>query len=208
MSYDYFRDAFVVAAGRSYSPGQQVMVSYGQQSNDSLMQYYGFSERGNPADVYVMADALRWVSSLSAPPEGRVAALEAAGGGLGAALRDVAVTRVGFAPRTLQALRFLLADAAAAAGGPGAFEQPGDAALERRVGLALVHACQQELASLGTTLEEDLAAQSSAKGGGGGGGGAGGAVDPAALAFRIEKKRVLTDCLKALTGEGEGGGSS
>lgn len=76
------------------------------------------------------------------------------------------------------------------------------------MGLALVHACQQELGAMGSTLEEDLALAAGGGGGGGGGsgkggkkGGGGGGVDGAALAFRIEKKRVLGECLRALTGE-------
>lgn len=35
----------------SYMP--QVFISYGAQSNGSLLQYYAFTERGNPKDVYV-----------------------------------------------------------------------------------------------------------------------------------------------------------
>lgn len=34
--------------------GQQAFISYGQQSNDKLLQYYGFVEARNPADNYVM----------------------------------------------------------------------------------------------------------------------------------------------------------
>ena len=36
--------------------GTQVFISYGQQSNDSLLQYYGFVEPGNPHDTYVLPD--------------------------------------------------------------------------------------------------------------------------------------------------------
>ena len=36
--------------------GAQVFISYGQQSNDSLLQYYGFVEPGNPHDTYVVPD--------------------------------------------------------------------------------------------------------------------------------------------------------
>ena len=36
--------------------GTQVFISYGQQSNDSLLQYYGFVEPGNPHDTYVVPD--------------------------------------------------------------------------------------------------------------------------------------------------------
>ena len=36
--------------------GAQVFISYGQQSNDSLLQYYGFVESSNPYDIYVVPD--------------------------------------------------------------------------------------------------------------------------------------------------------
>lgn len=205
VSYDYFRDAFVVAAGRDYEPGQQVFVSYGTQSNDSLMQYYGFSEAGNHADSYVMSSLLKWLEQLARPSQARLGQLNSAG--LLGALQEVVVTRSGFSPRTLQALRFVLAPEGAP-GGPGAYESPGDAPLEEKVGLVLVHACQQELSTLGTSLEEDIKLQGGRpdRGGGGGSAGKGGGggrkqqADAAALAFRIEKKRVLTECLQALTG--------
>lgn len=43
VSYDYFYDGFSVTATRAYESGEQVFVNYGQ-SNDTLMQYYGFAE--------------------------------------------------------------------------------------------------------------------------------------------------------------------
>jgi hypothetical protein len=36
----------------SYLPGEQVFISYGKQSNDRFLQYYGFVEPDNPNDVY------------------------------------------------------------------------------------------------------------------------------------------------------------
>ena len=32
--------------------GEQVFISYGPQGNDSLLQFYGFVEAGNPHDTY------------------------------------------------------------------------------------------------------------------------------------------------------------
>lgn len=34
------------------SPQTQVFISYGTQTNTSLLQYYGFTEQGNPNDAY------------------------------------------------------------------------------------------------------------------------------------------------------------
>lgn len=36
--------------------GEQVFISYGAQSNDSLLQFYGFVEPGNPNDSYTVPD--------------------------------------------------------------------------------------------------------------------------------------------------------
>lgn len=43
VSYEFVSDSFAVIASRSYADGEQVFVNYGQ-TNDGLMQYYGFSE--------------------------------------------------------------------------------------------------------------------------------------------------------------------
>ena len=44
--------------------GEQVYITYGQQSNDKLLQYYGFVEPKNPADVYVVPSLLEAVREL------------------------------------------------------------------------------------------------------------------------------------------------
>ena len=36
----------------AFEKGEQVFISYGPQTNDSLLQYYGFVEQANPNDVY------------------------------------------------------------------------------------------------------------------------------------------------------------
>ncbi len=61
--------------------GEQVFITYGQQSNDKLLQYYGFVEPKNPADVYVipdMLDALRSLPYLTIT-EDRVKSVQQAG---------------------------------------------------------------------------------------------------------------------------------
>lgn len=69
--------------------GEQVFITYGLQSNDKLLQYYGFVEPKNPADVYVVPDlleALRDLPYLRIPEEGVQAAKQA---GLSVALQKV-----------------------------------------------------------------------------------------------------------------------
>lgn len=94
----------------------------------------------------------------------------------------------------LQALRYLLASDQEAAGkGPGSFMDAADAGIEQRVGLVLAHSVQSELGSLGSKLEEDEQLLRSCKPG---------STEAAAVAFRIEKKKVLAACLAQLTGGG------
>lgn len=52
VSYEYFSEKFVIEAGENYNIGDHVSISYGAQSNDAFLQYYGFVEERNPADTY------------------------------------------------------------------------------------------------------------------------------------------------------------
>ena len=52
--------------------GTQVFISYGQQSNDSLLQYYGFVEAGNPHDTYVVPDLAATVRPAANLPSSKV----------------------------------------------------------------------------------------------------------------------------------------
>jgi len=196
VSYDFFRDAFSVTAGMGYNKGDQVFVSYGAQANDSLMQYYGFAEANNPYDVYVTSNLLKWVEQLHVPSQERLDALNKAG--LLTQLQEVVISRQGFPAETLQGVRYLLASHAEAARGPGAFVGAGDADVEQKLGLVLVHACQQELGSLGSSIAEDQQQLAGLKG-------SSEAVESLgnAMRFRIEKKRILVACVEQLCGEGD-----
>ena len=52
VSYNYFSDKFEVRIDSSYQPGEQVFISYGKQSNDRLLQFYGFVDSDNIYDLY------------------------------------------------------------------------------------------------------------------------------------------------------------
>ena len=41
VSYNYFTNQFEVRIDSGYQAGEQVFISYGKQSNDRLLQYYG-----------------------------------------------------------------------------------------------------------------------------------------------------------------------
>lgn len=51
VSYGYFSDSFELKT-EGYKKGEQVFISYGKQSNDRLLQYYGFVDENNAFDVY------------------------------------------------------------------------------------------------------------------------------------------------------------
>lgn len=51
VSYNYFTNVFELRT-ESFSSGEQVFISYGKQSNDRLLQMYGFVDCDNPFDVY------------------------------------------------------------------------------------------------------------------------------------------------------------
>ena len=58
MAFEYFKDSFALSTSDPYKAGEQVYISYGPQGNDSLLQYYGFTEADNPHDTYALAAAL------------------------------------------------------------------------------------------------------------------------------------------------------
>lgn len=64
--YEYFTDKFVVQAGEEYKTGDQVFISYGAQSNDSLIQYYGFVEDENPSETYTFGNEVEQVLGVRA----------------------------------------------------------------------------------------------------------------------------------------------
>ncbi|KXZ50177.1 hypothetical protein GPECTOR_17g814 [Gonium pectorale] len=191
VSYNYFGDSYSVVASRDFKKGEQVFISYGTQSNDSLMQYYGFAEPNNPADAYVMSDMLRWAGALGRPVgRERLEALKASS--LATSLKQVVVQRAGFPAEALQALRFLLASDAEAAAGVAAFSKAGNPDQEAALAEALVRLVRAELGSLGTSIQEDEALLASGATGKKGGLSSSTA---AAVAFRLEKKRVLSAVL-------------
>lgn len=71
VSYQYFTEGFVVQSGENYQPGDQVFISYGAQSNDPFLQYYGFIEENNPAETYTFGSE---VSKLLGVGNGKLVA--------------------------------------------------------------------------------------------------------------------------------------
>jgi hypothetical protein len=140
VSFEYFGNAYslTIASGDTVPVQEQVYISYGSRSNDQLLQYYGFVEKDNPNDVYIMPPLREWnIEALEKATgrtfaKGRLQKLDRAGllgGSLASALQTdgddegssttfekaanldggVVVTSVnGVDPAVLQALRALV----------------------------------------------------------------------------------------------------
>ena len=69
-SFNYFNGCFELRTG-SYDTGDQVFISYGKQSNDRFLQYYGFVEKDNINDLYdfgsnILEMVLKYAEPLAA----------------------------------------------------------------------------------------------------------------------------------------------
>ncbi|OSX81232.1 hypothetical protein BU14_0023s0037 [Porphyra umbilicalis] len=58
VSVEYFWDRYAVVAGEDVDVGGEVCISYGKQSNDALLQYFGFVEAGNAWEEYTFSPAV------------------------------------------------------------------------------------------------------------------------------------------------------
>jgi hypothetical protein len=70
VSYNYFANQFELRT-EGYKEGEQVFLSYGRQSNDRLLQYYGFVDADNCHDVYdfnvnIVELLLKWADEIEA----------------------------------------------------------------------------------------------------------------------------------------------
>jgi hypothetical protein len=219
VAFEFFSDAYSLAADVQVNSGNEVFISYGSRSNDQLLQYYGFVEQDNPHDVYVMPPLRNWdiaglEEAIGRPfAPGRLEKLDRAGllgrdtpepisddgEGSGNPYGGVVLTKsVGLDPAVLQALRALVStedewqNAGEAVGNFAAEVTPEN---ERRAKLAARTAIEAELDNKLTTLEEDLELMkrllSSSKSNPG-------AEERLALQFRIEKKKLLRETMDRL----------
>jgi hypothetical protein len=220
VSFEFFGNAYslAVAPGSSVKKNEELFISYGDRSNDQLLQYYGFVEPDNPNDVYVMPALREWnIEALEqacgrtfAP--GRLQKLDQAGllGSSTDGTEDideaaanrgggVVVTRTsGIDPAVLQALRALVSTEEewnAAGEAIGNFSVKNSPENERCARLAARTALEMELASKPTTLSQDkeiLKKMENIK-----------SMDSStseklAIQFRIEKKKILEETIEKL----------
>ncbi|CAM9585968.1 unnamed protein product [Ectocarpus fasciculatus] len=116
--------ALSLSVGAGFDPGDHAFASYGPVSNDDLLQYYGFVERDNPSDTYVLEDMGKWLREdglLSADLSSRLLACPAARDAWRYLRRGV-ILRDAVHPATMQAVRIVCCEAAASLGAHGESE--------------------------------------------------------------------------------------
>ena len=75
IEYEYFKDTFVVSTESAYASGDQVFISYGEKTNEQLVQYYGFLLEDNPHDTCILeAEIGGRTVQLAVMPNGQLAA--------------------------------------------------------------------------------------------------------------------------------------
>jgi hypothetical protein len=224
VAYEFFSDAYSLSSNQKIQSGKEVFISYGDRSNDQLLQYYGFVEPDNPNDLYVMPPIRDWdIESLEKAcggpfAAGRLGKLERAGllgKAIDAPLSDdasaeddgessgnprggVVLTRAGgIDPAVIQALRALVSTDAeweAAGEAVGNFAAIVSANNEEKAYLAARTALEMELNVKPTTLEEDQELLRRMMGSNRG-------IETEerlSLIFRIEKKKILKDSIGKL----------
>ncbi|KAG7350638.1 SET methyltransferase domain containing protein [Nitzschia inconspicua] len=60
VAYEFFANAYSLSTISPVPSNSELFISYGSRSNDQLLQYYGFVERDNPHDIYVMQPLREW----------------------------------------------------------------------------------------------------------------------------------------------------
>ena len=222
VAFEFFTDAYSLAVGIDTKKGDELFISYGSRSNDQLLQFYGFVEKNNPHDVYIMPPLREWdIASLEkacgepfAP--GKLGKLDRAGllgrsnnssaddsdgdGEVsGNPFGGVVVTRsLGVDPAVIQALRALVSSAEewqAAGEAVGNFAAQVSVENERKAKLAARTAMEMELAAKPTTLQQDeelLKRLDASRFNNVG------PEEILSLQFRIEKKKLLLEAIDRL----------
>jgi len=189
-SYDGERNAFVMKATAALQRGEQAFISYGDKSNDELLQLFGFVEEGNPFDVFLSIGLEDFVCSAGerffvsdAAMEARFRILD--GLGLGGALLGE-LTPTGAPPPMMHALRVLLGSKQELERDLKLLATAGSLETEERVWAALRGYCKMARAAMGGPRKVDLDAAKVARK-------AGQPRKDLALTFRAEKKRLLSE---------------
>jgi hypothetical protein len=199
LSYEYFADAFSASLDPKAPPprkGDQVLISYGERSNDQLLQYYGFVERGNPHDVFTLEQQAFLLALAEGTPFPSTRLQRLKEEGVADPTATVTLGRSGGGERALRLTRLLYlgADEIVEGGARAPADAQGQAS-EGRIRAAIARAAELVL----RPLEAAAGSERDSAGGRSFGGGAVATAGPAAMAraFREEKAAVLRGCIAA-----------
>lgn len=182
------QDAFQVAAGRQFNRGDQIYVSYGRQTSDSLLLKYGFVVPALPGDRYTFGNFRTLLCEACEVAPERLAALDAdtdaaVRGALGSVtLSELAQVEDG----TKAALRFVLGLAESVQEGGEKVSNARDV----RLWDAVLAVCRLELERLPSTLQRD---KRELKAAGRLAGRLGGEREVTALMYNVQKKTFLVE---------------
>ena len=232
VSFEYFADGFSLSA-TSYGGsgdvlsqqqvGSEMYIQYGPRSNDQLLQYYGFVEKDNVHDVYILPPIREWdIGALEEAcgrkvGSGRLEKLDRAGllGGSRNSddnpmtivnadatsmndIRGVVLTRAtGIDVAVIQAVRALIStneEWQDAGEAIGNFAAEISSENERAARLAIRRAMEMELESKATTIEEDGILLKAI----GESKGETNVEEILAVTFRLEKKRLLQEAISIM----------
>lgn len=214
VAFEYFSDGFSLSTLSEVEDGKEVFIQYGPRNNDQLLQYYGFVEKDNVHDLYILPPIRQWdLSELEVAcgrkvGPGRLEKLDRAGllgrePNMQLADTDESANQIGgvvftratgIDPAVIQALRALVSsdnewnNAGEAIGNFAVQVSPDN---ERAAQLAIKRAMELELESKPTSIEEDetLIKIMDQKSSG---------VDIEellAVQFRLEKKKLLKEAI-------------
>lgn len=218
VAFEYFTDGFSLSVmdGPTIGAGKEVFINYGPRNNDQLLQYYGFVEKNNVHDVYIMPPLREWDIGALEDATGRTirpgrlekldragllgferrpdAAISSSSGEAANDIGGVVLTRAGgIDPAVIQALRALLStdeewDEAGEA--IGNFAEEASSANERAARMAVRMAMEMELSAKPTTRGEDEVLLQTLESRNED------QEDILAVKFRIEKKKLLEEAIK------------
>jgi len=193
--FEFSGGAFVLRAPQDFAAGSEVFISYGVLNNDELVTRYGFVDAENVADIYRFEGLLPYLQAnhdamkrALGADSSRLANLKRTHPVLDEALWNGNFISDGNAEdKLLWALRAVLAtpEEFAAANGVEGFKLGGGAP-EKRAAQAIRAAVLSRLKDCPTTLEEDYEQLKNATEGN----------MRTAIAYRIRKKRILTDAAR------------
>jgi len=103
LGFNPLQNTFTISMDKEYRKSEQVFMSYGEKTNDELLQFFGFVEQNNPADTFAFPLS-EYVN------EEKAALIERQG--LGQALRKLEIKTDGSLkdPKLMEALAIAVAD--------------------------------------------------------------------------------------------------